>query len=75
MKISFGWSLAACNWVFCIAWPLAGCNLHPAGSRLNEICIRMAANRMKFASGWQLTELNLHPASSQLDANFAKIRS
>ncbi len=54
-KFAFGQLPAGCkfhlvgrkphaNWVFCIAWPLARCNLHSAGGRLNEICIQMAAN-------------------------------
>jgi hypothetical protein len=42
--------------VFCIARTLAGCNLHLAGSGLNEICIR-----------WQPTEWNLHLAGGRLN--------
>ncbi len=36
--------LAACKLgiVYCMA--AGGCNLHPAGGRLNETCTRMAAN-------------------------------
>jgi hypothetical protein len=62
MQISFGWSLAACKLgiLYCMAaswmqfasgwWPTEW-NLHPDGSQLNEICIRLAADWMKFASG------------------------
>jgi hypothetical protein len=47
MQILFGWSLAACK--LGILYSMAASRMQFASSwrRLNEICIRLAANRMQ----------------------------
>jgi hypothetical protein len=42
---------------FASGWQLAEWNLHPSGSWLNEICIRLASNRMQILQKYAASTL------------------